>query len=147
MQKKLARMHTLLQGFGGYTHGCASAPHGTSQHSEGKKVLRESLSLCESLQIPLQRLEATVRDSHRGPLKRGKSPLPKNKQSNATTNHLPCRPKQKRPTTQKASAAHQTTISRTPRANLRLARGAGTVPRNSSPRSRVWRPLNVSLPR
>jgi hypothetical protein len=129
MQKKLARMHTLLQGFGGYTHGCASAPHGTSQHSEGKKVLRESLSLCESLQIPLQRLEATVRDSHRGPLKRGKSPLPKNKQSNATTNHLPCRPKQKRPT------------------NLRLARGAGTVPRNSLPRSRVWRPLNVSLPR
>jgi hypothetical protein len=43
--------------------------------------------------------------------------------------------------------AHQTTIPGTPRANLRLARGTGTASQNSPPRSRAWRPLNVSPPR
>jgi hypothetical protein len=38
-------------------------------------------------------------------------------------------PKQKRPTAQKTSAAHQTASPGTTRANLRLARGAGATPR------------------
>jgi hypothetical protein len=42
----------------------------------------------------------------------------------------------------KASRAHYATIPDRPRANLRLARGAGTASRNSTPRSRAWRPFN-----
>jgi hypothetical protein len=36
--------------------GALACPHGKSQRPEGKRVLTESLSLCGSLRIPLQRL-------------------------------------------------------------------------------------------
>jgi hypothetical protein len=36
----------LLQGFGGYTRGCSSAPHGTAQQPGGKNVPSASVNLC-----------------------------------------------------------------------------------------------------
>jgi hypothetical protein len=80
----------------------------------------------------------------------GKSPLSKNNNQARNYKSYPApvaAQKQIKPTTQKASLAHQTAIPSTPRANLRLARGADTAPQNSPPRSRAWRPFGVSLPR
>jgi hypothetical protein len=67
-----------------------------------------------------------------------------NKQSNPqlqTTPHMAAARGKERPMAQKASGAQQTAGPGAPRANLRLARRAGTAPRKPPPRSRAWRPL------
>jgi hypothetical protein len=45
-EQNLAGAPMLLQGFGGYTRVCASAPHGTAQQREGKNIPSASISLC-----------------------------------------------------------------------------------------------------
>jgi hypothetical protein len=80
----------------------------------------------------------------------GTSPLPKsdNQMHNYISRPAPAAAqRQIKPMAQKASMAHQTAIPGAPRVNLRLARGAGTAPRNSPPRSRARCPLSASPPR
>jgi hypothetical protein len=54
--KNLVGVCALLQGFGGCTRGCASAPPWNSTTPVEKKVPLGSTSLCGFLRIPLQRL-------------------------------------------------------------------------------------------
>jgi hypothetical protein len=74
--ENLAGTPTLLQGFGGYTRGCASVPpqNNTATRREERPISKHQL-----LRVPngYHRIGsgATVGDSHKGPLITGKNPL------------------------------------------------------------------------
>jgi hypothetical protein len=155
--KKLAGAFKLLQGFGGYTRGCASTPPWNSTTTRKEEC---SISKLQPLRVPNRyhcRVSgATIGDNYKGHLITGETPLSKNnkKQKNKPTNpkktrSVWSRPKVEGPTAQKATMAHQADGRGTPWASLCLARGLGTTPRSlrlargpdapsgeSSPRSR-----------
>jgi hypothetical protein len=130
-------MHALLQGFRGYTRGCASAPPRNVTTSRREESPLESTSLCRFLCIPLQKLKGYCRGQPLGsPNNRGNHPFLKNKRSNLQlqiTPRMAAAQGKERPMAQITSAAHRTASSGTPRANLCLARGADTAPRNPRP--------------
>jgi hypothetical protein len=74
--KNLAGAFTLLQGFGGYTSGCASAPPRNNTATRREECL---ISKRQPLRVP-NRYDrrgsgATVGDNHKGPLITGENPL------------------------------------------------------------------------
>jgi hypothetical protein len=74
--KNLAGAPTLLQGFGGYTRGCASAPprnNTTTRREEGPISKRQPLRVPNGYHR--RGSGATVGDSHEGPLITGENPF------------------------------------------------------------------------
>jgi hypothetical protein len=73
--KNLAGASTLLQGFGGYTRGCASAP---PRNSTATRREESPISKRQPPRVPNgyhhRGSGATVRDSHKGPLVTGENP-------------------------------------------------------------------------
>jgi hypothetical protein len=75
-EKNLARAPTLLQGFGGYTHRCASAPprNNTAARREERPISKH-----QPLRVPngyhRRGSGATVGDRHKGPLITGENPF------------------------------------------------------------------------
>jgi hypothetical protein len=55
-QKTLEECTHSSKASGATPAGALARPHGMSQHPDGKRVLTESLILCRSLRMPLQRL-------------------------------------------------------------------------------------------
>jgi hypothetical protein len=127
----------LLQGFGGYTHGCASVP---PRNSTAVRREESPISKHQPLQVPngyhCRGSGATVGDNHKGPLITGETPLLKNnktltnKPSNYKTRSVWSRPKAEGPTAQEFSTAHLTVGRGTPLENLQLARGPTAAPQN-----------------
>jgi hypothetical protein len=85
--KNLAGAPTLLQGFGGYTRGCASAP---PRNSTATRREEHPISEHQPLRVPnkyhRRGTGATVGDSHNGPLITGGKPI--SSQNNKNTNEL-----------------------------------------------------------
>jgi hypothetical protein len=75
-KKNLAGAPTPLQGFGGYTRGCASAPpwNSTTSRREGCPISKHQ-PLRDPNGYHRRGSGATVGDSHRGPLKTGGKPI------------------------------------------------------------------------
>jgi hypothetical protein len=138
----------LLQGFGGYTRGCASAPlQNSTTIRRGERPIRKR----QPLQVPDEYHRrgsgATVGDNHKGTLITGGNPFSfaNNKNTNELTNYK-LHPKtitarQQEPTAQATSAARQTINPSTPRAKLCFARRAQHRTAGTPPRSRAGRPL------
>jgi hypothetical protein len=147
LQKHLARAPTLLQGFGGYTRRCASAPPRNRIATRREEC---PISKHQSLRIPdgyhRRGSGATVGDSHKGPLiTEGKpifSQITKTQMSSQIINY-----------TQNNHAlvigAHgpgnlgspSNGRPQPPQAKLRFARGAQRRTAGTPPRSRPGRPL------
>jgi hypothetical protein len=138
-EKNLAGAPTLLQGFGGYTRGCASAPlrNSTTTKREGHPISKR-----QPLRVPngyyRRGSGATVGDDHKGPLMARGKPLfckiTKRKQIHKPqiTPRVVAAQYGEGPTTQIISAAHQAANLNTPRANFRPARGPGAAPQISA---------------
>jgi hypothetical protein len=161
LRKNLAGAPTLLQGFGGYTRGCASAPPriNTATRREERPISED-----QPLRVPngyhRGGTGATVGGSHKGPLKARAKPIFQKIIKCEQTHKpqiTPCEVATRGgegPTAQITSVAHQAASLGTPRANMRLARGPGATQQNlrltrgadapsgkSSPHSRGRRPL------
>jgi hypothetical protein len=107
-EKNLAGAPTLLQGFGGYTRGCASAPPRNSTTTRREEY---PINKRQPLRVPngyhRRGSGATVRDSHKGPLITGETPFSKMVNANKRATNpkkIHCmwsQPKAGRPTAQR----------------------------------------------
>jgi hypothetical protein len=88
--KKLAGAFKLLQGFGGYTRGCASTPPWNSTTTRKEEC---SISKLQPLRVPNRyhcRVSgATIGDNYKGHLITGETPLSKNNKKQKTNLQTP----------------------------------------------------------
>jgi hypothetical protein len=144
----------LLQGFGGYTRGCASAPPRNSTAARREEC---PISKRQPLRVPdgyhSKGSGATVGDNHKGPLIAGEKPLFRKIIKRKQTRKPQITPRVvaircgEGPMAQITSAAHQVASLGTPQVNFRLAREPGTAPRNLHLARGLCAPSGDSPPR
>jgi hypothetical protein len=162
-EKNIAGAPTLLQGFEGYTRGCASAP---PRNITATRREEHPISKRQPLWVPngyhRRGSGATVRDGHEGPLITGNKPLFRKNNKTQTNpqiiehtqhNRSPVRGAAHGPSNLSGSSSgsplEQTSTSlegwMPPRANLRLTRGMDAPSGESPPSSRDRCPPRANL--
>jgi hypothetical protein len=144
----LERVHTLLQGFVGYTRGCASAPpRKTHAHSKGKSH-KELPAFAKLITILAKAQGLLSGTAIRGPLTKGRTTLSKCKllpnPDGLTRDKTHARPKACHGP---AAARAHPTRAHAHASNLWLARGSRPPSSQSLPRSREQHPSSESSPR